>query len=97
MGQNSGHLPAQSRRHNQFPRTRPLVCELFAVVATSTSPDEEDLPYRAESSGPFPPGTEVKIRERRSGSDLDWLRVRLLDDSNSWIPASTVETIPDGR
>lgn len=49
--------------------------------------------YQPSHSSPFPPGTEVEIRERRGAGSAVWLDVRLRDGSSSWIPSSAVETI----
>jgi len=49
--------------------------------------------YQPSHSSPFPPGTEIEIRERRRSSDGEWLDVRLRDGSSSWVPARAVEAV----
>jgi hypothetical protein len=49
--------------------------------------------YQPSHSKPFPPGTEVEIRETRSRGSAAWLDVRLLDGSSAWIPATAVERV----
>ena len=53
--------------------------------------------YGPSHSMPLPPGTEVTViseaRRSGSGSGAAWLHVRLLDGSESWIPASAMERV----
>ncbi len=52
--------------------------------------------YRPGSPGepiPFPPGTELRVREIRTTTDGEWLDVELLDGSSSWVPARAVEWV----
>jgi tetratricopeptide (TPR) repeat protein len=46
--------------------------------------------YSPSHTRPFPPGTEVTIREERPGTRGGWLRVELLDGSESWVPQAAV-------
>ena len=58
--------------------------------------------YSTSHSRPFPAGTEVTIIEERASSaapgapDKRWVRVRLLDGSESWIPEGTIERVLRG-
>lgn len=55
----------------------------------------DGLNYSASHSKPLPAGTELTILEEREtgGSREAWLRVRLLDGRESWIPRGVVERI----
>ena len=45
--------------------------------------------YSPSHTRPLPPGTEVRIAERRG----PWLRVTLRDDSTAWLPERTVRSV----
>jgi tetratricopeptide (TPR) repeat protein len=64
-----------------------------AVVLVEVEGREGDGPmYSRSHSKPFPPGTEVRILEARrpAAGGEPWLHVRLLDGSESFVPAGTV-------
>lgn len=45
--------------------------------------------YTPSHTQPFPPGTEVRIREARGG----WGNVVLPDESDSWVPENSIERV----
>jgi hypothetical protein len=56
------------------------------------------VPGQPEEAASFPPGTELKILERRGTGDRGsgnpaWLRVELRDGKESWVPERTVERV----
>ena len=62
-----------------------LGCLYFEVTARSA--DSPNAPARLTQ--PLPGGTEVKVIEDRN----DWLRVRLYDGRDAWLPATSVRQI----
>jgi len=73
-----------------------------AVVIVEVEGREGDgSMYSRSHSRPFPPGTEVDILAERSGSAGSgkaepWLLIRLLDGSESFVPAGTVARVVEG-
>lgn len=53
--------------------------------------------YSHSHSRPFPPGTEVVIREERDGAEGAWFHVELPNDSTAWIRRSAVARIVPGE
>jgi len=49
--------------------------------------------YSPSHNEPFPPGTEVTVTQSRAREGETWLAVRLLDGSESWVPADRVERL----
>jgi hypothetical protein len=67
-----------------------------AVVVVDVEGRRGDgLNYNPSHVKPFPAGTEVTILEerKREGASETWLRVRLLDGRESWIPRGVVERV----
>lgn len=65
--------------------------EAQAVVMTETQGRRGDHPsYSPSHSQAFPPGTELTVLERRSTAGSGWIRSRLLDGSETWLPADRV-------
>ena len=59
----------------------------------------DSLSYSPSHSRPFPAGTEVSVLDAGSSSEgaaapeNNWVRVRLLDGSESWVPEPTIERV----
>jgi len=78
-----------------------LVCDTFAsgadddgvIVAETVGRRGDHASYSPSHNEPFPPGTEVTVTESRAREGETWLAVRLLDGSESWVPADRVERL----
>ena len=54
--------------------------------------------YQTSHSAPFPPGTEVRVHDRRlDSSGRAWCDVTLLDGSNSWVSGRAIEPVVQGN
>lgn len=65
----------------------PQLAVVIAAEVTAHSADSVNAPARFPD--PLPGGSEVQIVERRD----HWVRVRLFDSREAWLPASAIETL----
>ncbi len=83
------------------PLAASLVYDAFAsgaqddgvIVAETVGRRGDHASYSPSHNEPFPPGTEVTVTESRVREGESWLAVRLLDGSESWVPADRVQRL----
>ena len=63
------------------------------IVVETVGRRGDHASYSPSHNEPFPPGTEVTVTESRGREHESWLAVRLLDGSESWVPADRVERL----
>jgi len=63
------------------------------IVAETVGRRGDHASYSPSHNEPFPPGTEVTVTETRAREGQTWLAVRLLDGSESWVPADRVQRL----
>jgi hypothetical protein len=63
------------------------------IMAETVGRRGDHASYSPSHNEPFPPGTEVTVTETRARQDEIWLAIRLLDGSESWVPAARAERL----